>query len=289
MTRVNSIIGWYGGKFNLAKHFLPFPVHTTYVEVFGGSAVVLFNKIKSEIEIVNDINSRLINMWKVIQSDRRKFVDYCQNEGGVDSRQLFEEFKNNISGIPEEDAMRFFYINHHSFSQMNESFHGMSFTGKDHWHTVYLRKLEEIDSFYNRIKNVEFENQDFRQLIKRCDREDVLIFLDPPYFKGGELYENMAGMEGNSWTQKDFDDLKELLFGLEKAKFVMTVDDDGTNFFEHPDWFYQKVERINAASLSVGKEKSRDIELVIRNFDPDKTPTMKQFAIKDKVGSDLEL
>jgi len=282
-----SLIGWYGGKFNLLKHFLPFPAHTTFIEVFGGSGVVLFNKIPSEIEVYNDINSRLINMWQAIKIDRRKFIDFAANEYGIDSRALFDYAKNNIADDKIEDAARFYYINRHSFSQMNESYHGISFNGKEHWHTPYLNKLKQIEKYYERIKFVQLENQDFRTIMKRCDRDGVLLFVDPPYFKGGEVYELMVGMdkEENSWSLKEFEDLKELLLGYKKAKFVLTV--DNKEFFHSEDWFYQEVERINAASFCVGKEKSKDIEYVIRNFDPATTPTMEIY--ENKVTDDMEL
>ena len=242
-----SLIGWFGGKFNLIPHILPFPKHKTFIEVFGGSSVLLFNKEPTPVEIVNDINSRLINMWNAIKKDRRLFVDYCVNEYGIDSRKLFNYCKESIADNEIEDAARFYYINHHSFSQMNESYHGFSFTGKDHWHTPYLNKLKEIDRFHDRIKFVNFESQDFRRLLKRCDRKETLIFLDPPYFKGGEMYENMAGNE-STWSMKDFEDLREILYNLKNAMFVLTV--DNKEYFNHDDWFYQEVERINSASKS---------------------------------------
>ena len=141
---IQSLLGWYGGKYNLLDYILPFPKHTTFVEVFGGSSVVLFNKIKSQIEVVNDINSRLINFWRAIQTARREFVDLCKNEGGIDSRALFVEFREKADK-KVEDAFRLYYVNHHSFSQMNNAYHGMSFTGREQWHSPYLNKLEHID------------------------------------------------------------------------------------------------------------------------------------------------
>lgn len=285
MKTGQSFIGWYGGKYNLLKYILPFPLHTTYVEVFGGSGVVLFNKIPSQIEVYNDINSRLLNMWKTVKNHRRRFVDLAENEYGIDSRELFEFCMNEKAEDEIEDAVRFFYVNYHSFSQMNNAYHGISFTGKEQWHTPYLNKLKRIDEYAERLRHVQLENQDFRSLMKRIDREGVLVFLDPPYFKGGDLYEDMAGME-TGWTMQDFEDLREILYGYKNAKFVLTV--DNKDYFSHDDWFYQEVERINAASVRLnGAEKSRDIEYVIRNFDPNKCRKMTELQIE--FSSDMDL
>ena len=285
---LQSLLGWYGGKYQLLDYILPFPVHTTFVEVFGGSSVVLFNKIKSSIEIVNDINSRLINLWKTIQLARREFVDYCKNEGGIDSRAIFDEYKDNVTDNKIEDAFRLYYVNHHSFSQMNNAYHGMSFTGKEQWHNPYLNKLEDIDRYYQRIKHVAFECQDFRKIIRRADREDTLIYLDPPYFKGGEVYEMMAGID-YQWTMKDFEDLRDILADVKHAKWVLSVDNDEF-FTDKMDWLFVKpITRVNAASLSVGKEKSRSTEYVIRNFNPKLFKTMRDVYGKDKIKDDMEL
>lgn len=288
MRTGQSLIGWYGGKFNLAKHIVPFPVNTTYVEVFAGSLVILFSKVPSPVEVANDINGRLINMWKVVKSARREFVDYCRNEYGIDSRELFDFCKNNVADNPIEDAARFYYINHHSFSQMNESYHGMSFTGREHWHHPYLNKLENIDEFYKRIRHVQFEKQDFRTLLKRCDRKGTLLYLDPPYFKGGELYEYMAGNE-SKWGMDDFTDLRKILSKLQNCIFVLSIDNADFWLEEMPDLYVQPVERINAASKCVGGQKSKDIEYVIRNFNPDLVQTMKDYDNKNKFKSDMEL
>ena len=284
---IQSLLGWYGGKYNLLDYILPFPDHTTFVEVFGGSSVVLFNKIKSQIEVVNDINSRLINFWRAIQSARREFVDLCKNEGGIDSRALFVEFREKADK-KVEDAFRLYYVNHHSFSQMNNAYHGMSFTGREQWHSPYLNKMEHIDKYYNRIKDVQFESQDFRRIIKRSDREPACIYLDPPYFKGGEVYEYMAGIE-SGWTMQDFEDLRTLLSEIKHAKFILSVDNADYFLEAMPDLYIQPIERINNASLAVGTEKTRSIEYVIRNFNPKTTPTMRDLYGKNKIKDDMEL
>lgn len=38
-----------------------FPQHRIYVEVFGGSAALLFSKRPSDVEVYNDIDSGLVN------------------------------------------------------------------------------------------------------------------------------------------------------------------------------------------------------------------------------------
>ena len=60
-------ISYYGGKQRLVKTILPnFPTHTLYAEPFCGGAALFFAKEASEIEVLNDTNSELINFYRVL-------------------------------------------------------------------------------------------------------------------------------------------------------------------------------------------------------------------------------
>jgi DNA adenine methylase len=276
--KIRSIIKWFGGKYYMIKNILPFPIHRGYIEVFGGSAVILLNKIPSNIEIYNDINSRLINFWRILKEYKEELKELSEKEGGIDSRVIFEECKE-ISDNSIEDAMRFFYVNHHSFSGMNDGYKGLydintelstrrkSFNIP---HAAYLNQIKRIDEIYERIKYVIFECKDFRKLLKRFDKPNYLWYIDPPYFKGGEFYEK--GIGGIKWGENNIYDLRNILDNVENTKFVLSI--DKKEYFENKEWFYQKIERVNFASSL--KVKSKSYEWIIRNFDPKKCKKMKK-------------
>ena len=67
---VRAVFRFPGGKFFLVKKLLPLiPPHEVYVEVFGGAANLLFNKPPSKVEVYNDINSELVNFFRVLRDD----------------------------------------------------------------------------------------------------------------------------------------------------------------------------------------------------------------------------
>jgi DNA adenine methylase len=47
-----------------------FPDHKMYIEGFGGAGHVLFKKPRSEMEIYNDINEGLYNLFSLLRDDQ---------------------------------------------------------------------------------------------------------------------------------------------------------------------------------------------------------------------------
>lgn len=83
------IIPWIGGKRRLAKPILDrFPAHACYVEAFCGAAAIFFSKEQSDVEVLNDINGELVNLYRVIQHHLEEFVR--QFKWALSSRQVFE-------------------------------------------------------------------------------------------------------------------------------------------------------------------------------------------------------
>jgi DNA adenine methylase len=63
-----SPITWHGSKSKLAPRIVRhFPVYRTYCEPFGGSASVLLAKTPSRVEIFNDRNEELTNLFRVLR------------------------------------------------------------------------------------------------------------------------------------------------------------------------------------------------------------------------------
>ena len=74
------IVPWMGGKRRLAKHLLPmFPEHTCYVELFAGGAALFFMRPQpAKVEVLNDLNGQLINLYRVVQHHFDEFVRQFQ-------------------------------------------------------------------------------------------------------------------------------------------------------------------------------------------------------------------
>ncbi|MGB7650858.1 MAG: DNA adenine methylase [Gallionella sp.] len=110
-TNFAPIIPWIGGKRRLAKHIIPmFPEHTCYVEPFCGAAAIYFLKDQTKVEVLNDINGELVNLYRVVKHHLEEFIR--QFKWSLTSRQMYKWLQDT----PEETltdiqrAARFFYL-----------------------------------------------------------------------------------------------------------------------------------------------------------------------------------
>src|SRR4051812_49100283 len=67
------VLRYFGGKWKLAPWIISqFPPHRIYVEPFGGGASVLLRKDRSYGEIYNDLDTEVVNVFRVLQRHPRR-------------------------------------------------------------------------------------------------------------------------------------------------------------------------------------------------------------------------
>jgi len=268
--RVKSLIRYFGGKYFLIPHIFPMPPHRTYIEPFCGSLVVLLNKTKAKSEIVNDIYSLLVNFWEKLREDYLELKKACSYR--LKSEDLFKKYMKELNQeeikLDFETAYKFFYINRNCQSGFMCGYMGMNTGNTGNYKNTIEPKLQFFESIYERIKDIDIRNRDFREILTpNIDNSEVLLYIDCPYVGGGKAYQRMVGMGENKWTQKDLEDLRKIIKGYKNLKFILSIDDG--DFFSDPNWFVQEIDYERKAPAA-GIERKTYKEFVIRNFDIDK-------------------
>lgn len=210
------IVPWIGGKRRLAKHILPlFPAHTCYVEPFCGAAALYFLKTPSKIEVINDINGELVNLYRVVKHHLEEFVR--QFKWALVSRQIYKWLQDT----PEETltdiqrAARFYYLQKQAFGgKVADHTFGTSTTSAPRFNL--LRIEEELSMAHLRLSRTLIEHLDWNQCIERYDRPHTLFYCDPPYW-GTEGYGVEFGLE-------NYDHMAELARST-KGKMIISVND----------------------------------------------------------------
>jgi DNA adenine methylase len=262
-----SLVPYFGGKQALVSQLMAMiPPHVSYVEVFGGGAALLLNKPRSDIEVYNDIDSSIVNLFEAIRDNPDQFLERA--EYLVYSRELFERWADEIRAKqwpadPAERALRYWYVLRCSFAAHPEK--GWAFSRDDDRQRPQSlhNNLLAIKTIHERLKLVEIDNLDFRSLIKNRDAPTTMFYLDPPYLEA-DAYAS------GDFTLQDHRDLADALMHVE-AKWLMTIGD------------HQEIRRLYAdrirgklkSPLSVEKVLKEDgtgrrklIHLIISNYPP---------------------
>lgn len=72
---MKAIMKYPGSKWSIAEWIISFfPEHHSYLESFFGSGAVLFNKSRSNIETVNDLDGNVVNLFEWIKNDPEKLA-----------------------------------------------------------------------------------------------------------------------------------------------------------------------------------------------------------------------
>lgn len=194
------LIPWIGGKRKLAKHILPlFPSHQCYVEPFAGAAALFFLKEPSKVEVLNDINGDLVNLYRVVKHHLEEL--YKQFKWVLTSRKNWEWLHSTPTDTltDVQRAARFLYIQKLAFGgkAVDRSF-GIATTTPPRF-SIYSLEQDLADAHF-RLSRTNIESLGWDSVIERYDRPHTLFYCDPPYWQtegygfefGWEQYERLA-------------------------------------------------------------------------------------------------
>lgn len=181
---MNAVLRYPGSKWRIADFIIShFPAHHSYLEPFFGSGAVLFNKSASNIETINDLNGDVVNLFRVIREAPEKLAK--QVALTPYSRSEYEvAWRNNA--MDEIEKARLFLIKSlqgHGFRSNEKTGWKNDVIGRERSYAVkYWNDLPDgIVKAAKRLKQVQIEQMDAMEIIKRFNHQGVLIYADPPY------------------------------------------------------------------------------------------------------------
>lgn len=192
---VKPPFGYFGSKQRLAARIANMlPPHNAWVEAFCGSAAVTLCKRPAPIEVINDIDSQIVNFFTQLRENPEalchaiELTPYAREEYSlskiVDAKQK-----------PLEQARRFLVA---SMMTVNGAF-GSNQSGQNHSGFSYSQSYarngvearvnrwnavpDRLQKVVSRLKSVRVENRDARELLGMfLKKPATLVYLDPPYF-----------------------------------------------------------------------------------------------------------
>lgn len=256
----NPIIPWLGGKRRLADRLIPlFPHYECYVEVFcGGGALYFLRPMPASVEVINDINGDLVNLYRVVQCHLEEFVR--QFKWAISSRQVFKWAQmtapETLTDI--QRAARFFYLQHHAFGgKVNGQNFGTATTSP----AVNLLRIEEnLSAAHLRLAGgTTVENLPWEDCFNRYDRPHTFFYMDPPYWET-EGY-------GVPFEWEQYERLAKSMKSC-KGKAMLSINDHPAIRECFSGLVFHELEIKYSVANNQGKPKESG-ELVITNYSPE--------------------
>ena len=179
-----TFYGYYGGKnriYDMLNNLMP--QSKIFIEPFIGSGSTILNRERSEIEIVNDFDPAVANLYKVMaDKDMGKELLEKMFQLPYDEK-LFnmacEHQRENFKRINDIDkALLTFVLVSQSYNNTRRQFSRGAYDTES-----YQRKIRSnLPKIHERLQGVKVFNKDALEIIKEvADNPDVQIYLDPPY------------------------------------------------------------------------------------------------------------
>lgn len=165
-----------------------FPDHHTYVEPFGGGASVLLQKRRAAVEVYNDLDGEIVNVFRVMRDHPAELIRAIEL-----TPYAREEFEQSM--LQSEDAIeqarrtivRSFMCYGTSMTRtkrdgglMRAGFRSLKRDAVSAG-TDWSRLPESFRILADRIRGVLIENRDALDVIQANDSPETLHYVDPPY------------------------------------------------------------------------------------------------------------
>lgn len=260
----SSVMPYVGGKARYADWLISLmPPHRCYIEPFGGSGTVLYNKPRSNVEVYNDINDDLVQFFDALRESPDELKEWLERVPF--SRSLHERWATEFyeDGYRPDDeierAGRFYALRYMQWGGAVDTASGFRARNEKSPAKTFSNARNQLSEVAERFREVIIECKPWADVVDDYDGEGVLFYLDPPYL-GREHYDT---------GEMDHQRLLRVLSNIE-GEWIVSYDElpDGLD-----DIGYVK-SHSGKHRFASGKQ-SEDAEIsekAVCSFDPDQTP-----------------
>lgn len=196
---VAPVLRWPGAKWRIAEFVVShLPAHDVYVEPFFGSGAVFFNKDASRVEVINDLDSNVVTLFRVLreQPDALAALVSLTPWSEQEYRECWAAL--NDGGLSDLERARCLIVV--SWQQMGRK----PVTQRSSWRfrdvrgqspvTAWRTLPDRIQHAASRLAAAQVSQMPGVRLIEQTQGPDTLVYADPPYLSeirsGARMYEH---------------------------------------------------------------------------------------------------
>lgn len=189
---------YIGGKHRLAKLIVELiPEHEIYVEPFTGAGHVFFTKERSKIEVLNDADSKIANLFYCVAFHCKDFWNkfrwliYSRAIRQKLMKELKKKDKVELGDVDSAVGMLFL-----AYSGFGGDLYGGFGYGNGGGEAKRLKSaMFRLRSIHKRLLDVFIECLDFEDVMNKWDSEKTFFYCDPPYYGVEHYYTKSFGEE----------------------------------------------------------------------------------------------
>lgn len=204
-----------------------------YVEPYGGAASILFAKEPTPVEVYNDLDGGLVNLFRCLQNPvlfgklKHRLLHTLYS---LDEFRLALDTLKDPDALKEDRAWAFFVACNQGFSGIanHEGNWGRAFLSKGGMADTtnkWLMRLSMLGDWHRRIAKVQIDAKCALEVIRYWDSPDTCFYLDPPYVlstrKAGSV--NMYAVEQPNDHHRE---LVNLLLSIQGSAVLSGYDSD---------------------------------------------------------------
>ncbi len=231
-----ALIQYYGSKCSMAPLIVrELGEHKFYLEPCCGSMAVLFGKKKSMFETVNDLNQDVINLAMCLASDKWKIL-YKRCSRVLPCESVLRMFKRELIDCDFSTAISLSDINKNHIDRavkfLTLSSLGIGGVGGvdlscqgiavDYSQACrinvnrFRNAKHNMPFWHRRLADVTILNRNMFDILSKIkDRQELSIYIDPPYYVEGSVYKH-------NFSEDDHVELIEILSKFRKARIVVS-------------------------------------------------------------------
>lgn len=245
MERLHAPVRYFGGKGSRVAQLLRLvpPGGRPYAEPYCGSAALLFARDPAPVEVLNDRDERIVNLFRCLQNretfeelrHRLMWTPYARAEF---ARALTIMQKG--SPDPVEQAWAYFVVQNQACfpGSVRDVTPGewsrtwMSSSGMAKTTSKWLMRLSQLDAYRWRLLRVQIDCRDALEVIASWDHPDAVWYVDPPYHPETRR----SGRYAHEMTAADHDRLITQLLACAGAVVLSGYDHPAYRRLDEAGW-----------------------------------------------------
>ena len=273
---VAPFVKWVGGKRQLLgvlSELLPSGGIKSYCEPFLGGGAMLFH-LQPDVAYVNDINSELINVYRVIKHSVDGLIDELSHF--VNEPEIFYEVRSwdrdkaKYSSLTDiQRAARIIFLNKTCFNGL----YRVNNAGEFNSPFGYYRNPNIINapvlravSHYLNSAEIHLTSADYSEVLANLER-GTFVYLDPPYDPVSDSA-SFTGYSRGGFSRNEQKRLRECCDDLSRRGIKFMLSNSATDFImEQYAGYNITVVKARRAVNSAGDKRGEVEEVVVRNYE----------------------